>query len=502
MDLAMELARVRNTGAYRMKSKKTEKNSFSDAGSMQNPIWTLPQVLSATGGKVLFGHNEAAFRRICTDSRMIEQGDLFVALRGESFDGHAYLAQAVEKGAAGLLVDAAPEKMAQVPVVLVADTLRALGDMAAYRRSLMPDLQVVAITGSCGKTTVKEMIAAILTRKHKILKTQGNFNNLIGLPLSLLPVEFYHDFAVLEMGMNQPGEIARLTEIADPDIACITNIQDAHLAGLSDIAGVARAKGELFAGIKRWGRLVVNIDDKRVLGIARQCSQKKITFGRGPRADVRGIRPRSLGERGMAFTLRIGTNEARVKISGLGAHNVQNALAAAGMAHAAGVKFADIVAGLEIFTPYEKRLQVQKLAGGVRLVNDAYNANPSSVLAALETLRRMDHSHKKVVVLGDMLELGEQSIAAHEAIGEQVARLGFDALLAVGDFGKILVAAARKAGMSGEKARFFTKKAQVSDWLREGIAAGFLEPGDWVLLKGSRGMRMETIAQDLLEKKG
>ncbi|MBU4177365.1 MAG: UDP-N-acetylmuramoyl-tripeptide--D-alanyl-D-alanine ligase [Proteobacteria bacterium] len=496
----MDLAMVRKTGACGMKNGKTGK--ISDAGAMQNPVWTLSQVLLATGGRFLSGRTEAGFRRVCTDSRGIEPGDLFVALRGENFDGHAYLAQAVQKGAAGLVVDAVPEKMVPVPVVLVTDTLRALGDLAAYRRSLMPDLQVVAMTGSCGKTTVKEMIAAILSREYNVLKTQGNFNNLIGLPLSLLPVEFHHDFAVMEMGMNQPGEIARLTEIADPDIACITNVQDAHLAGLSDISGVARAKGELFNGIKAWGKLVVNIDDKRVRGIARRCSQKKITFGRNPKADVRGLRLRSLGERGMAFTLQIGASEARVKIRGLGAHNVQNGLAAAAMAHAAGVKFADIVAGLESFTPFEKRLQVQKLAGGIRLVNDAYNANPSSMLAALETLRQMDRTHKKVVILGDMLELGTQSISAHQDIGRAVARLGFDGLLAVGEFAETLVGAARKAGMSKKKAMFFGTKEQVGDWLRESIDAGVLRQGDWVLVKGSRGMRMETITHDLLEKQG
>ena len=499
----MDLAMVRKTGACGMKNGRTEKNSGS--GAMQNPVWTLSQVLLATGGRFLTGRTEAGFRRVCTDSRAIQPGDLFVALRGENFDGHAYLGQAVEKGAAGLVVDTLPEKMPvvpMVPVVLVADTLRALGDLAAYRRSLMPDLQVVAITGSCGKTTVKEMIAAILAREYNVLKTQGNFNNLIGMPLSLLPVEFHHDFAVMEMGMNQPGEIARLAEIADPDIACITNVQDAHLAGLSNIAGVARAKGELFAGIKAWGKLVVNIDDKRVRGIARRCSQKKITFGRSPKADVRGLRLRSLGERGMAFTLQIGANEARVKLRSLGAHNVQNALAAAGMAHAAGVKFVDIVAGLESAVPFEKRLQVQKLMGGIRLVNDAYNANPSSMLAALETLHQMDRSHKKVVVLGDMLELGAQSAAAHQDLGRAVARLGFDGLLAVGEFAETLVAAAWKGGMSKKAAMFFAKKEQVSDWLRKSIAAGSLKPGDWVLVKGSRGMRMETITYDLLEKQG
>lgn len=496
----MSLATMRNKGVCWMKKVKMENNSCSARGAIQNPLWTLSQVLLATGGKVSPGKIEAVFRRVCTDSRALEPGDLFVALRGENFDGHAYLAQAVEKGATGLVVEELPAKLPPVPVVLVADTLRALGDLAAYRRSLMPVLQVVAITGSCGKTTVKEMVAAILSRKHKILKTQGNFNNLVGLPLSLLPVEVDHVFAVLEMGMNKPGEIARLTEIADPDIACITNVQDAHLAGLSDISGVARAKGELFAGLKAWGRLAVNIDDKRVREIARRCKQKKITFGRSAQADVRGVYLRSLGELGTAFTLQIGGNQARVRIKSLGAHNVQNALAAAAITHAAGIKFKDIVVGLSSAVPFEKRLQVQKLIGGVRLVNDAYNANPSSMLAALETLRRMDQSHKKIAVLGDMLELGAQSVAAHQEIGRQVVRQGVDALLAAGEFAETMVSAARQAGMSKGKAMFFAEKEQISSWLREEIVAGRLHPGDWVLVKGSRGMRMETIIQELLEK--
>ncbi len=468
------------------------------AATLQNPVWTLSQILLATGGRFVCGRTEAGFRKISTDTRTVEAGDLFVALCGERFDGHDFLEEAVRRGAAGLLLSRLPEKTPPVPVVLVADTLAALGDLAAYRRAQMRRLQVIAITGSCGKTTVKEMTAAIMGRGRKVLKTQGNFNNLVGLPLSLLPVGQQHDFAVLEMGMNHPGEIARLTEIADPDIACITNIQDAHLAGLHDIDGVARAKGELFAGVKAWAKLVVNIDDRRVRALARRCPQEKITFGRRASALVRALRLRSLGEGGMSFTLRIGGRESRVRIRGLGAHNVQNALAAAGMAHAAGIPFADIVSGLEAFRPTEKRLQVQTLAGGIKLVNDAYNANPSSMLAALETMRHMAPRHRKVAILGDMLELGAQSHAAHQVVGEAAARLKFDYLLAVGDFADILVKAARQAGMRKEKALSFADKEAITRWLSEATEQGVLEAGDWILLKGSRGMRMETITQALL----
>lgn len=498
----MELAGMRAAGCRGTERTAAQTDCRSGVADVQNPLWTLAQVLLATGGRFVSGPGQAVFRRVCTDSRTVEAGDLFVALRGEKHDGHDFLEDVVKRGVAGLVVERPPEEPGTAAVVLVPDTLVALGDLAAYRRSLMSGLQVLAMTGSSGKTTVKEMTAAILERNYRIIKTRGNYNNLVGLPLSLLPVEYCHDFAVLEMGMNQPGEIARLTEIADPDIACITNVQAAHLAGLKDISGVARAKGELFAGLKAWGRLVVNLDDRRVRALARRCSQEKITFGRRPGADVRGLRLRSLGEEGMSFTLQIGGESARVRIRGLGAHNVQNALAAAAMAHAAGLRFKDIVAGLESFQPFEKRLQVQKLTNGVRLINDAYNANPSSMLAALETVQRMDRRQRKAAVLGDMLELGPGSAQAHRELGGSVARLGFDYLLAVGDFAPDQVAGARAAGMAADRALCFADKGAMAQWLRKSMEAGLLAQGDWILLKGSRGMRMETMVQELTGKQG
>jgi len=478
----------------------TKKKTASRAGSaVAKGAWRLARVLAATGGRLLYGDQTTGFAGVCTDSRAIAPGELFVALRGENFDGHAYLAQAVEKGAAGLVVETEPAAKFTVPVVQVADTLRALGDLAAYRRRLFPKLKVVGITGSCGKTTVKEMVAAIFSIRHKIIKTEGNFNNLIGLPLSLLPVTAAHEFAILEMGMNRPGEIARLTEIAAPDIACINNVHGAHLAGFGDISGVVAAKGELFATAGAAATLVVNSDDRRVAKLAKSCPQKKITYGRASGAMVRGLYPRSCGQEGMAFTLKIGDHEARyLKIRGLGVHNVQNALAAAAIAWAAGLDFAEITAGLAAFVPYEKRLQVQELAGGVKLLNDAYNANPASMLAALETLQGMGGEQRKVVILGDMLELGLQAKAAHETLGRQVAAFAFDTLLTAGEFADTVAGAARKAGMAKNKARSFADKTEISDWLRREIASGALASGDWVLLKGSRGMRMETITNGLL----
>lgn len=491
----MQLMRSRKTG-----SSGTRRNSDFGYGfaTAQDPVWTLSQVLLATGGRFVAGRTEAVFRSVSTDTRSLEPGDLFLALAGANFDGHGFVEHAAARGAAGVIVSRPPAVKLPVPVVLVADTLRALGDLAAYRRAAMPDLKVVAITGSSGKTTVKEMTAAILGREYNILKTSGNFNNLVGLPLSLLPVDYRHEFAVLEMGMNRPGEIARLTEIADPDLACITNIQEAHLEGLESIDGVARAKGELFAGIKAWGKLAVNLDDKRVKRLARHLGQEKITFGRSRRAFVRATHIRGLGEEGTGFTLHIGDEKVRVRITSLGGHNVLNALAAAALAHGAGLTIGQIAAGLAAFSPYDKRFQVQQLPGGLKLVNDAYNANPASMLAALETMQGLKRDRKAVVILGDMLELGRQSAAAHRFVGESVARLGFDYLLAVGAFAGQLVTAAQKAGMPGARAQAFAVKEDIARWLRNNLLAGALAPGDWILLKGSRGMKMETIIDDFL----
>ena len=258
-------------------SGKQNRVAGYNGGAMNNQhAWTLSHVLLATNGRFASGDSTVCFRSISIDTRSLKPGDLFLALSGDHFDGHQFLDEAVQKGAAGVLVEAEPEQPMTVPVVVVDDTLKALGDLAAYRRHLMNNLTVIAITGSSGKTTVKEMCAAIMEVRYSVLKTVGNFNNLIGMPLSLLPVEQSHEVAILEMGMNRSGEIARLTEIADPDIACIVNVQDAHLAGLSNIDGVARAKGELFEHGKSWARFCVNADDRRIKKMASLCSQKKI----------------------------------------------------------------------------------------------------------------------------------------------------------------------------------------------------------------------------------
>jgi UDP-N-acetylmuramoyl-tripeptide--D-alanyl-D-alanine ligase len=492
----MEMTRARGTASNGAEVSRISADFGYGFATVQDPVWSVSQLLLATGGRFLGGQPELRFRSISTDTRTVGAGDLFLALTGERFDGHQFIGDAVRKGAAGVIVSRLPESLPPVTVILVEDTLRALGDLAAYRRSLLPHLRVVAITGSSGKTTVKEMVAAILGRKHKVLKTHGNFNNLVGLPLSLLPVGYRHDVAVLEMGMNQAGEIARLAEIADPDVACINNVQEAHLAGLGSIEGVARAKGELFAGLKSWGKLAVNEDDRRVRALARRCPQEKITFGRSPRAFVRATRIHNCGEEGMAFTLHLGPERTRVRLQVFGLHNVANALAAAAVAYGVGVRLPEIAAGLASFTSGDKRLQILEVEG-LKVVNDTYNANPASVLAALEALQGLSRGRRTVVALGDMLELGRQSVAAHQFVGEAVARLGFDYLFTVGEFAEAVTEAARKAGMAADRLRRFTDKKEIAAALHQLRQAQELQPGDWLLIKGSRGMQMEKIIAEL-----
>ena len=506
------------------------------ANRCQKLTWTLNQVLLATRGRVIAvpagkfdrknrtagqaSLSDIRFQQISIDTRTIGRGDLFLALRGENFDGTDFIPEAIRKGAAGLIISSSrcDEVLAVVrgqsrsgahpvlPLVLVDDPLTALGDLAAFRRSLMPDLKVIAITGSSGKTTVKEMAAAIIARKYSTLKTKGNFNNLVGLPLTLLGVEETHQVAVLEMGMNMPGEIARLTEIADPDIGIIVNIHPAHLAGLKDIAGVAKAKKELFANSKTWSTIVVNNDDPLVRSVARGQRQRKIGFaatppGRRHGGLIRATRISNLGPEGMAFTLHIGPESKRVRIRAIGPHNVGNGLAAAALAHAAGLSLKDIAIGLSAFNGFDKRAQIMaRPLNGLRVINDTYNANPASMQAAIDMLSQLKEDHRAIAVIGDMLELGDYSVAAHQEAGRNIGRAAIDFLAAYGDFAPEVVGAARVAGMAADRARAFADKGEITAWLKKLRHDNLLAPGDWLLLKGSRGMRMETLIHDLADE--
>lgn len=487
---------------------------FDDRVEVKNGLsrWTVPHLLAATGGRLEKTDSHPMLGTISTDTRTIADGDIFLALRGDHFDGHAFVQNALDRGAKAIIVEEVPaELLGQVPVVIVTDTLTALGDLARYRRTLLAEgLKVIGITGSSGKTTLKEMTAAIFEQFYgqdgqtgAVLKTQGNFNNMIGLPLSLLPLTAQHKVAILEMGMNNPGEILRLTEIGDPDIGCINNIQEAHLQGLGDISGVAAAKGELFAGLRRQGIRVVNYDDRNVVNQAEKYPGEKIGYaitpaGRRRDPEVRVTRVIGLGERGNRFTLHIGPWHERITMTAPGIHNVHNAAAATAIAHAAGVDTKSIVQGLTRFRTVDKRMQFMQLPSGLQVLNDCYNANPASMAASLRTVATFGSSGcRRIAALGDMLELGAQSAAAHREVGRLVANLGFDFLVVTGSMRGEVAAGAVGAEMAAENIMTCTDILAVADWLYHLVISGRLRQDDWLLVKGSRGMRMEHLLTEL-----
>ena len=488
--------------------------------------WSLPHLLRALADVQAKrkGELHGLLGQVSTDTRTLSPGDIFVALAGDNFDGHDYLGRAAEAGAAVLIVQQkrveatgrSPLLPGHVVVLQVPDTLVALGQLAAYRRRLLgPALPLIAITGSCGKTTVKEMTAAIFSRHYqasqttatesfaveRVLKTGGNFNNLIGLPLSLLPVTAQHKVAIMEMGMNQFGEIQRLTEIAVPDIACITNVKAAHLEGLGSIKGVAQAKGELFAGMRPDTVAVVNYDDSYVRRLSKK-SKKIIGYsctatGRHYNPVVRATRILDGGYRGMRFTLHISEWQDRMNIQAPGMHNVNNCLAAAAMAHAGGVAPETIVAALSEFRSTDKRMQMMTLPGGIRVLNDCYNANPASMAAALRTVSGFGQDCNRIALLGDMLELGAEAEKAHAEIGRQAAELGYNHLAVTGSFSSQIAQGAYQAGMTKEQVHICADTQSMADWLYQEMIQARIRADDWLLLKGSRGMRMEDVLLEI-----
>ena len=424
---------------------------------------------------------------ISTDSRNLTPGQLFVPLRGERFDGHDYLSQAVKNGAAACLSEEVVVGLS-VPVVRVADTLQALGDIAAACR-LQLNGPLIAITGSVGKTTTKEMLATILEQVAPGLKTSGNFNNLIGLPLTLFDLETKHQWAVLEMGTSAIGEIERLTEIAQPSIGIITNIGAAHLETLQGLDGVSRAKGELYAGL-RGGTAILNLDDPRVAQLPVANGVKKITYGLSAEAQIRA-EDITENDKGVCFKLVLAEQPYHVQLSIPGRHNVSNALAAAAAAMEIQVPAEKIVSGLTQFVSIAGRLDLYPLPCGGVLLDDSYNSNPLSATAALDALGALSGQGRYVAVLGDMLELGEKSVLMHEELGAQAAKVA-DVLIGVGNFSADLCRGAKAAGMKSEQLIEVLDTAEAIKYLHESQ-----RPGDKILVKGSRGVHLEQLANAL-----
>lgn len=453
-------------------------------------MFTVQQIAGATGGRII-GQQDRSISSVATDSRTINADELFVALRGKNFDGHRFINDVIQKGVQVLLAEERYLKNiylpAEVSCVAVKNSLKALGDLAAAFRQRF-DLPVIAVTGSNGKTTTKEMLATVLSQTASGLKTEGNLNNLIGLPQMIFRLAPEHRWAVLEMGMSEPGEIDRLAEIASPTIGLLLNAFPAHLASMGTVDAIARAKGELLQRIRKNGLAVVNADDPRIISLSQNSSARRISFGIR-RGEVRAENINTNGLNGVSFQLVTPKGSIPVKLAAYGNHFIYNALATAA-ALLDMVSLEEIRDGLAAFRPCAGRFQLEQV-GTLRLIDDSYNANPASCSAAIATLAELKEGHKAFVVLGDMLELGDEEIELHRRLGAQAASVA-DYLYLMGNLTKNTAQTAAATGMTEANIMQAENHAEIAQHIVSKATAG-----DLILIKGSRGMKMEQVAQEI-----
>ncbi len=458
------------------------------------PRFTVRDLLRATHGALVAGDLAVAVSGVSIDSRTLAVGDAFFAIRGHSLDGHRYLADAAGRGAACFVVHALPDDVpSTVPLVMVDDTTKALGRLAAWYRGRYT-IPVVAVTGSNGKTTTKEMIAAVLATTWSTHRPEGSFNNQWGLPLTLLAVKPEHEAIVVELGANQPGEIAALAAIARPTVGVVTTVAAVHTEFFGSLDGVRDEKAALVRALGADGHAVLNADDARVAGMASETAASVVTYGRAKRARVRAVGDVAEDEHGLRFTIELDGRRQPVRLAFAGRHNVGNALAAAGVGVALGLPLETIARGLEAARPAKGRC-IWRHAGGVSVLDDTYNANPVSVAAALETVLAHRAGRRLVVVLADMLELGAVAEDAHREVGRHVGRLAPDVFIGVGPHMALAVEEARGAGVvhAYHATTFEDTMAEVGKRV---------EPGDVVLVKGSRGIQTDQVIDRLVGEFG
>jgi UDP-N-acetylmuramoyl-tripeptide--D-alanyl-D-alanine ligase len=453
---------------------------------------TLGWVAKTVGGTLQSRDPALPVGDVLTDSRSLRAGDLFVALKGPRFDGHAFVAEDLRRGAAGAIVEGRDDRRRHGAVIEVADTLRALQDLAHGVR-LAAETRVIAITGSAGKTTTKETIAEMLATRYRVVKNKGNLNNHIGLPLSLMQLRTRPDVAVMELGMNHAGEISRLVEIAEPDVRVWTNVGDAHLGFFASPDAIADAKGEILQRATGATLLVCNADDPRVMSRARAFAGRTVTFGTVENANVRAASIEDRGIDGMRARVTTAAGERVFDTPLLGRGNLANVLAATAVALDAGIALdtiADVAARLR---PADRRGAVTRLGGGVTLIDDSYNSSPSALRRALDVVAHENRCERKIAVLGEMLELGDHAQALHEDCGRAAAAAGLTMLFAIGGApARALADAAVASGMARESVAYFAQSA-------EAIApvSAQVRRGDLVLVKGSRGTRTDLVADRL-----
>lgn len=453
----------------------------------------VTDIVNATGAKILQKGSAEAVTGVSIDTRTIKNGDLYLAIKGSHFDGHDFIDQAIEKGST-CVVSEKPVSQKSVTLLQVNDSVKALGDIAAdYRKK--HKTTIVAVTGSNGKSTTKEMIYSALSSTRKVVKTEGNFNNLIGLPLQVLRLTDQYDVAVFEMGMNAPGEIKRLAEIASPDVGLITNVNPAHLEKLHTVENVAKAKGELFEGMRKDGTIIINAEDPWAVKLGNAYPGNKIRFGMQNDCDVQFGRLMSEGLDKTDMTFYVKGREYAMRLPVPGVHNVMNALSAIAVGVALKIQVTMMITGIEHFTAMKMRMERIQLLNGVQLINDCYNANPSSMFAALRTIGSAKRAGRFIAVLGDMLELGDSAIEKHRELGVNAAKFGVSKLFTVGNHAKDVETGAFSNGLKSvvvEKDVESLKKTILNE----------VKTGDIVLVKGSRGMKMEQVVEYLKNEIG
>lgn len=456
---------------------------------------TVKEILPYLSAKLVRGAENTEITGVCIDSRIIKEGDIFFPFAGKNVDAHQFILEALKKGASCSMatgdwfvpVDFPQDKC----LIKVNNISEALQKLASYYRQQLNTPYIIGITGSNGKTTTKDLIASVVKEKYKTLKTQGNYNNEIGVPLTLFGLTKEHQVAVVELGMRGLGEITELTEIVHPNLGVITNVGETHLEILGSKENIAQAKGELVEAIPQAGWVILNADDPLVAAMANKAKGTVIFYGLEKEAQIRAYNVQSLGEQGMSFILVADSEQIEIELPLLGYHNIYNALAAAAVGKTLGLDLATIKHGLENVELTGMRLEVIETTQRIKIINDAYNASPASMKGALRILRdiSLERGGKAAAILGNMYELGEYTQEAHRSIGRLVAELGVDFLITVGDLASEIAQGAIDAGMDKGKVVVCNSNQDTLNRLP------LFKKGDTVLIKGSRSMKMEEIVE-------
>ncbi len=450
------------------------------------------ELVEAVGGRLLWGETSMTFNGVTTDSRKVTKNSLFIPLIGEKFDGHDYIEQCFNAGASVCLTSKLLPQVSGCAAVFVSDTAKALRDLAAWHRKKF-NLPVVGITGSVGKTSTKDMVSCVLSQQYKVLKTQGNFNNEIGLPLTVFNIDNSHEAAVIEMGMSGFGEISRLTAIAKPHIAIITNIGVSHIEKLGSQEGILKAKLEILEGLDKDGLVILNGDDPLLSSLKGKLPFRTVFYGMNSVSDYTALNYQTMGEQGTNFEIKINNCMYSVEIPVPGIHNVYNALAAISVGIEMKIPMEVIVNGIKQFSPGNMRQSIIN-HNGIKIINDAYNASPQSMQAAINVLEEISSGSRSIAVLGDMFEMGDMSKDLHYSVGDFIKNKKINYLVTVGHDSRMISQAVADSGNCEIKLHHFENNQEALKYIM-----GIATPGTYILIKGSRGMKMEEIADGIMK---